>query len=112
MPGRAYIGLSLQDENSSEFQTSRLPDEPQVTAWLVVGAVVAALAVVLVGAMIHWPATRHHGLHHGLCNGPPLSHTGEPCLPPHLNRANRIPMAVWFALAGLAATLVICTPFL
>ena len=55
MPGRWFIGLSAEEKHPSEFQPSRLPDEPKVTAWLVIGAVVAALAVIAVGYWIDHP---------------------------------------------------------
>jgi hypothetical protein len=111
MPGRAYIGLDPHDKNPSEFQTSRLPDEPQVTVWLVVGAVVVALVVLFIGYSIHLPSTYSTDPVDGMCwDGSPVDRFGCPHVP--VSWGMNIPMAVWFAVAALAATLVICTPFL
>jgi hypothetical protein len=38
IPGRAFIGLSPDEKHPSEFRPRRLPDEPMVTVWLVIGA--------------------------------------------------------------------------
>jgi hypothetical protein len=79
----------------------------------VVGAVVVTVAVIVVGFMAHQPATIPPGLHDGVCpNGSPPDYRGGPCAPLRLFWANRIPMAVWFSLVALAATLVLATPFL
>jgi len=82
VPGRAYIGLSSHEKHPAEFRPARLPDASHVTVWLVVGAVPAALSVIILGYMVRWPATRPRGWHHGLCNAMPLD--SPPFLPPHL----------------------------
>jgi hypothetical protein len=104
MPGRWFIGLSAGEKHPSEFQPSRLPDEPEITFWLVLGAVVAALAVIALGYVIDHPI-------------PPSScdwftkNPGVRCPEPK-RWGSDIPMTVWFSLSALVATLVLVTPFL
>jgi CDP-diglyceride synthetase len=113
MPGRMFIGLSPDEKHPAEFRPRRLPDEPKLSVWLVIGAVAVALAVIVVGAMIHYPATIPPGLHDGVCpNGSPPDFRGAPCAPPQVYLVNAIPIAVWCAVAALAATLVLTAPFL
>jgi hypothetical protein len=127
MPGRAYIGLDPNEKNPSKFQTSRLPDAPEITPWLVTGAVVVALVVVFVGYSIHLPSTYSTkpviggiGAQRANQKGQDITlvcwdgslpdHVGCPPVP--VRWGMNIPMVVWFAVAALAATLVITTPFL
>lgn len=114
MAGRALLGLSPGERHRAEFQPSPLPDEPQVTVWLIAGAALVALAVILVGWEIHQPALDSLPMHHGLC-GPygtvPMTQ-GPRCPRPDLTWWQRIPMTVWFVYAGLAAALVVIGPFI
>ena len=113
MPGRASIGLSPGERHRAEFQPSPLPDEPQVTVWLVAGAVLVALVVILVGWEFHQPVLHPFKPIHGLCGRyGTLPDAAGMCPRPDLIWLNRIPMAVWFVYAALAATLVMITPFL
>lgn len=118
MPGRVFIGLSAREKHRAEFEPSPLPDEPQITVWLVAGAILLALAVVLVGWLIHQPALDslrilHGGPNRGLCPYGAVPNVQAPACPrPDLTWWERIPMTLWFGCAGVAAALVIATPFL
>jgi hypothetical protein len=113
MPGRAFVGLSPDEKHPSEFSPGPLPDEPQVTVWLVAAAIGVGLLVIWIGSLVHAPATASFPVHHGLCpNGAvPFDH-GPAC--PHLDVRwwNRISMTVWFVYAALAAGLVMTGPFI
>ena len=104
MPGRWFIGLSADEKHPSEFQPSRLPDEPKVTAWLVIGAVVAALAVIAVGYWIDHPIPQ--------TDCPWVTTNPEVACPEPKQWGSDIPMMVWFSLGALVATLVLAAPFL
>jgi hypothetical protein len=111
MPGRAFIGLDPREKHPGEFRTSRLPDAPQITVWLVAGAVAAALIVIVIGSMIHQDAMLPKGVVDGVCwNGSPPDHAG--CPPTPDTPGMWIPMVAWYLAAALAATLVLATPFL
>ncbi|HEX3298570.1 MAG TPA: hypothetical protein VHW68_00485 [Actinomycetota bacterium] len=113
MPGRAFIGLSPSERHRAEFEPQPLPDEPEVTVWLVAGAVFVALLVIGVGFEFHLPATRSFPVHHGLCpSGTLPSPHGTACPRLDLSWWNQISMTVWFVYAALAAALVMITPFL
>jgi hypothetical protein len=118
MPGPILIGVSADEKHRAEFEPAPLPDEPQVTVLLVAGAVVVALAVLLVGWLIHQPALDslrilHQGPDRGLCPYGAMPNVQGPACPrPDLTWWERIPMTVWFVGAGVAGALVIATPFL
>lgn len=113
MPGRAFIGLSPGEKHRAEFETNPLPDEPQITVWLVAGAVLVALVVVLIGWEFHQPVLHSLEPIRGLCGRyGTLPNAEGMCPRPDLTWLNRISMTVWFVYAALAATLVMITPFL
>ena len=112
MPGRLFIGLAPDEKHPAEFRAGRLPDAPQITPWLVAGAVVVALAVIIIGSMIHQDATLPQFVADGICwNGKPPDHAGW-CPPRPHAPGMWIPMVAWYLCAALAATLVIATPFI
>lgn len=113
MPGRAFIGLSPEEKHPAEFHPSPLPDEPQITVLLVAGAVLVALAVIVIGYNLHQPATKSFPVLHGLCpSGSLPSDHGPACPRLDLSFWNQISMTVWFVYAGIAAALVVVAPFL
>ena len=118
MPGRAFIGLSPGERHRAEFEPTPLPDEPEITVWLVAGAVLVALAVFLLGWLIHQPALEsmriiRQGPNRGLCPYGIVPNERAPACPLlNLRWWSRIPMTVWFVYAVLAGTLVMIAPFL
>ena len=81
-----------------------------MTVWLVAGAAFVALVVIVVGLLIHQPAAVTSHFHDGVCaNGQPPGH-GNRCQA-SVDGLNAVPMAVWFVVAAIAATLVIVAPF-
>jgi hypothetical protein len=112
MPGRAFIGLDPHEKHPGEFGTRRLPDAPQITVWLVVGAVATALVVIVIGSMIHADAAYLKGPVDGVCwDGSTPAHIGQACPKPE-TPGIWIPMVAWYLAGALAATLVLATPFL
>src|SRR3954452_25051975 len=99
MTGRAFIGLDPREKHPSEFRTSRLPDAPQITRWLIVGAVAAALGVVELGSAIHYNATLPKAPVDGICwNDSPVVQGGV-CPPIPHTPGMWIPMVVWYLAA-------------
>jgi len=111
--GRAFFGLAPGEKHPSEFHPRPLPDELKLTVWLVLSAVVVALVVILVGSAIHRPTRLIVPSFGGQCPSFAVHNTELGiCERTALTWWDQIPMAVWFFYAGLAAALVVITPFL
>src|SRR6476646_3003684 len=113
MPGRAFIGLSPEEKHPAEFRPSPIPDEPTVTVWLVLAAVVVALVVIFVGSAIHTPTQLIEPVFRGQCpSGGVFDAQAGMCVLTEQTWWDRVPMTVWCFYAALAAAIVMTAPFL
>jgi hypothetical protein len=113
VPDRTYIGPRPKASHPAEFNPSPLPEEPKVTVWLVVAAVVVALVVIFVGSAIHTPTQFTTQAFRGTCpSGGVFDTRAGGCVVTERTRWDRVPMTVWFVYAALAATIVMIAPFL
>ena len=77
--------------------------QPKVTMWLVLGAVVATMAVIAIGYWIDHPAS---DCLHRIDAGQVIA------CPEPKQWGSDIPMTVWISLGALVATIVLTLPFL
>lgn len=108
-----FTGLSPHEKHPSQFAPSPLREEPRVTVWLVLAALVVALVVIMIGFKFHQPMLDRLQPVRGVCGQyGTLPGADGMCPRADLTWWNRVPMRVWFFYAALAAMIVMIAPFL